>query len=264
MVTPQLLTANTLDRTINSSLVSPRPRPVLATLSDRDFERQSTARPRREGTLPVGHPFPASCLLLEAAPLHRTFPFGARSLDTRYCYSPSAAEVPDDDVVVDADTGIVAAAVAAVVAVAAAVAAVAAVAAAASAAAAKDTRTTSTEAPSTSSTSPPSAATARRKPKTKEVAVVQARLAVVDTGVPLLLLPLSSSLKAEEASSFLLLLVDHTAAYSAAVVVVVVVASSSSVVAVVAVVAAAAAVEHHRILLLPRGSSEAYSHSRRS
>lgn len=47
-----------------------------------------------------------------------------RSLDTRYCYSPSAAEVPDDDVVVDADTGIVAAAVAAVVAVAAAVAAV--------------------------------------------------------------------------------------------------------------------------------------------
>ena len=253
MVTPQLLTANTLDRTINSSLVSPRPRPVLATLSDRDFERQSTARPRREGTLPVGHPFPASCLLLEAAPLHRTFPFGVRSLDTRYCYSPSAAEVPDDDVVVDADTGIVAAAVAAV----------AAVAAAASAAAAKDTRTTSTEAPSTSSTSPPSAATARRKPKTKEVAAVQARLAVVDTGVPLLLLPLSSSLKAEEASSFLLLLVDHTAAYSAAVVVVVV-ASSSSVVAVVAVVAAAAAVEHHRILLLPRGSSEAYSYSRRS
>ena len=262
MVTPQLLTANTLDRTINSSLVSPRPRPVLATLSDRDFERQSTARPRREGTLPVGHPFPASCLLLEAAPLHRTFPFGVRSLDTRYCYSPSAAEVPDDDVVVDADTGIVAAAVAAVVAVAAAVAAVAAVAAAASAAAAKDTRTTSTEAPSTSSTSPPSAATARRKPKTKEVAAVQARLAVVDTGIPLLLLPLSSSLKAEEASSFLLLLVDHTAAYSAAVVVVVV-ASSSSVVAVV-VVAAAAAVEHHRILLLPRGNSEAYSYSRRS
>ena len=260
MVTPQLLTANTLDRTINSSLVSPRPRPVLATLSDRDFERQSTARPRREGTLPVGHPFPASCLLLEAAPLHRTFPFGARSLDTRYCYSPSAAEVPDDDVVVDADTGVVDAAVAAVVAVAAAVAAVAAVAAAASAAAAKDTRTTSTEAPSTSSTSPPSAATARRKPKTKEVAAVQARLAVVDTGVPLLLLPLSS-LKAEEASPFLLLLVDHTAAYSAAVVVVVV-ASSSSVVAVV--VAAAAAVEHHRILLLPRGNSEAYSHSRRS
>ena len=257
MVTPQLLTANTLDRTINSSLVSPRPRPVLATLSDRDFERQSTARPRREGTLPVGHPFPASCLLLEAAPLHRTFPFGVRSLDTRYCYSPSAAEVPDDDVVVDADTGVVAAAVAAVVAVAAAVAAVAA--AAASAAAAKDTRTTSTEAPSTSSTSPPSAATARRKPKTKEVAAVQARLAVVDTGVPLLLLPLSS-LKAEEASSFLLLLVDHTAAYSAAVVVVVV-ASSSSVVAVVVV--AAAAVEHHRILL-PRGNSEAYSYSRRS
>ena len=229
-------------------------------LSDRDFERQSTARPRREGTLPVGHPFPASCLLLEAAPLHRTFPFGVRSLDTRYCYSPSAADVPDDDVVVDADTGIVAAAVAAVVAVAAAVAAVAAVAAAASAAA-KDTRTTSTEAPSTSSTSPPSAATARRKPKTKEVAAVQARLAVVDTGIPLLLLPLSSSLKAEEASSFLLLLVDHTAAYSAAVVVVVV-ASSSSVVAVV--VAAAAAVEHHRILLLPRGNSEAYSYSRRS
>ena len=50
------------------------------------------------------------------APLHRTFPFGARSLDTRYCYSPSAAEVPDDDVVVDADTGVVAAAVVAVAA----------------------------------------------------------------------------------------------------------------------------------------------------
>ena len=146
--TPQPSTVNISGHTINSSLVSPDPRLVSATLSDRDFERRSTVRLRRAGTLPADHPFRAS-YLLEVARLVRTFPWEARSSDTRYYYCPpmAAAQVPD--IVVDTVVVVVAAAAAAVLTVAADMQ--------------TTKRQTSTEVPSTSSTSPPSAGTLRRK-----------------------------------------------------------------------------------------------------